>query len=235
MSDDKPLALRLLTNALPPPPPANDPFPRMARRVPPGVQGTACVRHLTVDRAEAERWAVRALVSGDDYYTRPGRYAILDLDGKIMMSDTDMERRTNRVAFHRARGHVLVLGLGLGMLVAGLKRRGPLTSLMVLERNRDVIDLVWPHVKFGKATVVEADAFHWTPTAGTPLFDTIWADIWPTICPDNLLEMEALFDRYTAWLAPGGWMGFWSLDAVAKRLNAAGLRRFGRLLKGRWE
>lgn len=58
------------------------------------------------------------------------------------------------------RGQVLVAGLGLGLIVHALAANPPVRKITVVERDRDVIEAVWPQrlpaMKAKDAIVVDA-------------------------------------------------------------------------------
>jgi spermidine synthase len=89
-----------------------------------------------------------------------------------MMSDTNMERRSNWQVKDNAHGRVLIAGLGIGMILhpildptrAIISRRAgealqPVEHVTVVELNQDVIDLVAPSLaRYGdRVTIVKAD------------------------------------------------------------------------------
>jgi hypothetical protein len=234
------------------PPPSPDPFPRMATLLPAVTLATAKIVHMVISEDESTRTFMRAVAHCQDYHTRPGTYAVLYLrptdtvhpddapyvlpDGfQLMMSDADMERRSNLEAWKRAHGNVLVFGLGLGMLTTAIVARPSVRHITVIERNPDVIAAVWPHVQHPKLSVVRADAFTFEPHPSAR-FNMIWSDIWPTIAPDNFIEMEKLRTRYLPFVDRTdrrAWFGHWTAREMAHRLNAKGQARFGALITGR--
>ena len=154
----------------------------------------------------------------DVFDLKPGKYARLVVDGKTMMSTTQMELRTNTEFVRAAHGRVLVAGLGLGLILKAIEQKPEVKSIMVLEKYASVIKVVKDRLKLGpKVTVLLADA-HW-PLAfekGT-LFETIYFDIWPGVCGDNWEEMKRLKAWYRKWLNKedeNRWMGAWREDAV---------------------
>ena len=76
-----------------------------------------------------------------------GTYARLIVDGTLMMSDTDMEQRTNRDFIENAKGDVMIAGLGLGLIIYNLKDKignNIVRTITVYEKYQDVIDLILP-------------------------------------------------------------------------------------------
>ena len=60
----------------------------------------------------------------------------------IVMSDIPHEMLDHREPVSHARGHCLINGLGLGMVLAAVLKQPDVTDVTVIEVDRDVIDLV---------------------------------------------------------------------------------------------
>ena len=58
-------------------------------------------------------------------------------------------------------GHVLVAGLGLGLIVHALTNNDQVERITVVERERDVIDLVRPHLPQEKLVIEHGDFWDW--------------------------------------------------------------------------
>ena len=200
---------------------SSDPFPRMVEKIPAGEIGSAKVKHFQISESQSEFCKLRALLNHRaTEYISPGEYARLLIHGGVMMTDTDMEKATNLELIKQARGHVLVGGLGLGMVVFTLLAKKPeIHSLTVLEINRDVMDLITPHLpKDPRLTVIGADAFKWErKNKRDPKFNTIFMDIWPNISGDYGHEVARLYGHYRPMLSPKGWIGDWQTEF--KRYN----------------
>jgi hypothetical protein len=190
----------------------------MASKIPEGTCGSAQIEHFTVTEKESALSSFRAAVNGLRFtLVCPGRYARLLVDGEIMMTDTSMEQATNSPFIQVAKGHVLVAGLGLGMVAWPLLSKQPaLSSLVVVEKNLDVIRLVEPHLpRDSRLVIAQADIFTWSPRRWEPCwprFDTVYFDIWPDICKTNTAEADRLRSRAKRWVAPGGWIGDWDTE-----------------------
>lgn len=52
-----------------------------------------------------------------------GDYVKLSVGGTLMMSDTPMERRTNMEFIDKAKGDVMIAGLGIGLILENLNQR----------------------------------------------------------------------------------------------------------------
>jgi len=185
-------------------------FPDMHTIVPEGEKGTAKVKHYDVGKGDS----FRTMLSHRPGLTHvpEGRYCKLIVDGYLVMSDTQMERSSNLTFILNANGHVLIGGLGLGMIVHPLMSNDDVSTVTVVERSPDVIDLIQPTLPNGKpVTVICADIFEWDRDRSIK-YDTIYFDIWPDICEDNLKEIARLHQRYKYALNRENekcWMGSW--------------------------
>ncbi len=185
----------------------SDTFPRMAEVVPEGKSGNVRIEHFTVSELDSKFTAIRAAVNGRDEFVAPGVYARLYVGGALMMSDTEMERRSNFKVVFNAHGHVLIAGLGLGMIAHPIVKKPEVTKVTIVELSPDVIKLVGPTLP-KKVEVVEGNIFTWRPPRGTK-FDTLYFDIWAGICVDNLEDMAKLHRRYARFKAPEAWVESW--------------------------
>jgi spermidine synthase len=188
---------------------------KLARRFKPAKQGTVEIDRVTVTKMDA----LMSMIHGCSAYE--GTYARLRINGEVVMSDTQMEHRTNSEFLYRAHGHVLLAGLGLGMVLQGLENNmGRIQSITVVEINSDVIDLVAKHYKHPKIKIVQGDITTWTPPEGMK-YDVIYFDIWSVISEDNLKFMAQLgrrFAKYKNRNNPKVWMESWSRPQM--RANA---------------
>lgn len=161
----------------------------------------------------------RALFDGMGGLTRmiDGKYVRLVVDGELMMSDTRMEKVTNTEFIRNANGRVFIAGLGVGLILHNLKPKiesGVVKEIVVMEKYQDVIDLISPYYKDLPIKYVVADVLEYKPTK-EDVFDTIYFDIWATICEDNLDEISMLHNRWKFKKRKGNtdaWMGSWMQD-----------------------
>lgn len=184
-------------------------------------------RYWTSDLPEGRSgdWSLeRFVVSADPGYDvnadpRPhfarryaGTYSLLRRGDVQFMTDLYDEWWTQRVVLDEAAargGHLLISGLGLGMIVESVFRSPEIEveSITVIENSPDVIKLVAPTLVGrypDRLQIVEADVFRWTPPEGTR-YTVAWHDIWPSPY-DVDAETDALRRRYAAW---ADWIGTW--------------------------
>lgn len=159
-------------------------------------------------------------------YTPPGKYVKLEINGRLMMSSTNMEFITNLPFLDHVKGDVLIGGLGLGLILEELRGRDEVRSVTVVEKNPDVIALVAPTVRLD-AEIVEGDVFEWEPPLGKR-FDTIYMDIWENATKEEDPEIRALRVRYKKWLRKGGTVGSWGGNSPKWRQPTGRTSRVGR-------
>lgn len=126
----------------------------------------------------------------------------------LVMSDTPAEQRDHYGFYYRAKGEVLIAGLGIGMILEAVIKKPEVAKVTVIEISQDLIDLVAPTYKarYGdRLEVICADALEWKPPKGK-VYDAAWFDIWDTITEDNLPDMRRLTRRYGKAAA---WKGCW--------------------------
>jgi hypothetical protein len=161
---------------------------------------------------------LRAIRDGNpEMVVLPGTYRRLTHKTRgVVMSNTPMEIRTCKEAYWNAEGHVLVSGLGMGMLLEALLSKIAVISVTVVEIEQDVIDLVAPHfANEPRVTIVHADAHAFLPPAGTK-YDYAWHDIWDNMSAENLQDMAKLTRRYAKFMSKPGRQGVWSRDIVRR-------------------
>lgn len=144
-----------------------------------------------------------------------GTYIKLTYKGEVVMSDTDMEKRTNYRFCRNAHGSVLIGGLGLGMIVLAIQDNLKVDSITILEKSEEVIQLVGDQLPLNdKVQIINADVFEWKPPKDKK-FNCIYMDIWNWINSDVYREeMLPLTRKYCHYLVsksvdPNRFMDCW--------------------------
>jgi hypothetical protein len=164
-----------------------------------------------------------------EFVVSPGTYHRLvgpcgdDGEDGVMMSNTQLEYRTNLDFVNAAKGDVFIAGLGLGMLFGPLLANPAVKSITVVELEQDVINMVRPRYlpltllpRAPRLHIHHNDAKNYVPDHD---FDAIMLDIWPDVSCDNLPEMEEMKTYYRQFLRPGGYIECWS-EPLARRQQA---------------
>ena len=188
--------------------------------VPEGESGIWRVEKFNISDDEAKFYNVRSSIHGGrGGHVQPGNYTRLmrrnSCDNPIM-SDTPDEIADHLYPINQAKGHVLINGLGLGVVLNGCLIKKEVEKVTIIELSEDVIKLVEPHyrTKYGnRFEVIHADAFEFSPPKGTR-YNMVWSDIWDNICEDNWDSYKKLKRKYCR---KSDWYGAWKEDRVKGR------------------
>lgn len=121
---------------------------------------------------------------------------------------TDTELNHYRRFYHLAKGNVLIAGVGLGLDLLSAKCSNKVDTIVVVEKERDVIDLVCPYIPYGKTSIVRDDIFSFLRYTDK-IFDTIYFDIFPGGCESNPVPTNELRVLAQPRLATDGHLLFW--------------------------
>lgn len=152
-----------------------------------------------------------------------GKFVRLIHRGEVVMSDTDMEKRTNANFVRNAHGKVLIGGLGIGLILLAIQDKPEVEKIVVVEKHREVIDLVKDQLPLNeKVEVVNADVWKYTPAEK---FNTIYMDIWNYINTDVYRDsMKPLIARYRKFLVPKQEDGNRFIDCWCRKEAKNGVR-----------
>jgi hypothetical protein len=179
--------------------------------VPEGKSGDWKISKVTVSQEDADIDKLRALFNPQRAfrYCPAGEYTRLSCNGAIIMSDTPDEVRDHMPMIHEAKGNILIMGLGVGLILQACLRKPEVKHATVIEQSADVINLVATHYlkMFGtdRLSIINADALTWKPPEGVR-YNAVWHDIWDSICGGNLPDMKRLQNRYKKI---SDWQGIW--------------------------
>lgn len=181
--------------------------------IPEGESGDWKVERFTVSDEDAKFNNLRAAIGASSRWIMPGEYTRLTHCGYVVMSDTPVELRDHFEVVDRAKGQVLIHGLGLGVVTEACLRKPEVDHVIVIEISEDVIKLVGTYLKErwgNRLTILRADSLTWKPPKGFR-YDVVWYDIWPDLCADNLGDMKLLHRRYGRRC---DWQGSWGRSIV---------------------
>jgi hypothetical protein len=177
----------------------------VAEWLPTGSEGPYEVRRFEITKEGAEEYNAQ-MAQSENAWARtrrvfPGMHTGLfepQMGVDPWMSDTPAEVLDHydvMIQMMQRGGRILINGLGLGMITAFAARLPNVTHVDVVELQDDIINLVGPHLpERHKVTVHHASAYDiaWNDER----WDVAWHDIWPTITPDNLPDMDRLEAKY---------------------------------------
>ncbi len=161
--------------------------------VPDGVSGDWRIETFIVEERELSQ-VLSLLKTGRG--VPAGTYKRLMHRRDVVMSNTPDEIRDFLNFFYKAKGSILINGLGMGVLIKALLTKPEVTDITVIELSPDVIKLSGPtYEKDSRVTIIQSDAFTWKPPKGKK-YDAVWHDIWDYLCGDNIPEMDKLHRKY---------------------------------------
>ncbi len=186
--------------------------------IPEGQSGDWAIQIFEVTKAASDRFNLSNIFSRHTSRNiEPGTYTrLVNTETKsVMMSDTPAERRDHYMIVREGTGHVLIHGLGIGMVVNALLKKPDVTKITVIEKSEDIIKLVAPSYDDPRVEIIQADALTWDPGKNAK-FDAVWHDIWPEISIDNWEEITFLHRRYGRRTK---WQGTWARHYLEQMLR----------------
>lgn len=190
-----------------------------ADHIPTGRRGPWSIRRWHQREAQAH---VHGHVVPPGVYTALCRQtlATLHIDrhpGETVMEDTPPELFKHMDFMLRARGDVLVSGLGLGCVARGLLANPAVRSVTVIEISQHVLELVLPHMRIDRLDVIHADAVEWIQQTERR-FDYAWHDVWTDV-PSGEEHLAVLHGRLlVATQDKASHQGAWAFPRFAKKL-----------------
>lgn len=189
--------------------------------LPAGECGEWRIEKFTVDKRDETITLINFMQHGRGHVPQGEYTRLIHADtGKLngpMMSDTPEEIRDHLHFIRQTKGRVLIHGLGIGMCALAAARKPEVKSVLVIEKSLDVISLVAKHLRTQhcgkKIEIREGDAFTWKPQKGER-WNTVWHDIWPSLCATNLSEMATLHRRFGRRC---DWQGSWGKELLQER------------------
>jgi len=179
--------------------------------VPEGQSGDWRIEKFTVDPQGESFHNLRDSLKGGGRGIVAGEYTKLMRGNTLVMSDTPAEIADHSYFVRsRAKGHVLINGLGIGWVIEALLQKPEVKTITVIEKSPDVIKLVAKHYedkcpKDKKLWILQGDALDYKAPRGKK-YDAVWHDIWDHICADNLEDMHKLHRKYGRRSV---WQGSW--------------------------
>ena len=115
------------------------------------------------------------------YFDKTFSYLALTNGNNVWMSLNPNEIETMKPFINKAKGHVLVLGLGLGYVAFMMALKNEVKSVTIIEKDQDIINLfnylIAPHfVNKNKIKIIKDDAVNYVRR--NQKYDYIFADLW---------------------------------------------------------
>jgi hypothetical protein len=141
--------------------------------------------------------------------------------GAAWMSLVPMEIESQEIGIAAARGHTVVLGLGMGWCAANVALNPAVERVTVVERDSDVVALIaalgifdqLPAPVRAKIRIVAGDALTWRPHERV---DCVHADIWaPLLAPERWREVQRIHANIASDM-----LYFWGQELALHCLDA---------------
>lgn len=151
------------------------------------------------------------------YFSEPFRYPSVMEDGHEWMSIKPSELETLEDSISKAHGRVITFGLGLGYYTYMVSQKTEVTSVTVVERSQEVIELfktyILPQFEHPeKVRIVQSDAYDYIDKEMTPgMYDYLLADLWHDVTDgiDLYLKFKKREHRF-----PGTEFDYWAEDSL---------------------
>jgi len=138
----------------------------------------------------------------------PGMYtALVHKHDGINMIDSPVLIQDQQEVIADASGHIVVCGLGLGVVVGFLVDMDDVEKITVIENDQDVINLVWHAYSMNnKCSIRFADAKTMSAQQMDLLgkIDRVWLDLWNT---DEATTVPERWSVYQKWSTVCEWVG----------------------------
>lgn len=112
----------------------------MWKLLPENQIGEFKICHVEIDQEYIKLLLLRDAANGREEYRdiKPGKYVKLCKNGAVIMSDTHMEYHTNSEFIQQAHGHVLIAGLGIGLVIMAIQDNIKVKSITIVEKDPSV-------------------------------------------------------------------------------------------------
>lgn len=134
-------------------------------------------------------------------------------EDRFVMSDTSLEKITNLNFVSEAKGDVLIIGLGIGLIIFPLLSKVDVSSITVIEKSEELVSQIKPFISsndtYGKFSVEIGNAFNYETLKK---YDYIYIDIWSNFNNDFKKEVEYLKSRFSNYLNTSGKINCWGED-----------------------
>ena len=139
--------------------------------------------------------------------------------GNVWMTDAPCESYQHMRFVPKLFGNVLVGGLGLGLICKMIARSKDVSKVVVVEKSKNVIDLVWKYSKFDKRfSVVNDDLFEFLKN-GCGKFDCAYYDIWSGDGETDYHEYVVPLKRLSRGKIPIENIHCWQEDVMIGQVN----------------
>lgn len=151
-----------------------------------------------------------------------------DMDKGTWMTTHPQEIFSSHMVHDAAFGDVLIGGLGLGYSTQNIASKPDVKSVTVVEIEKDVIQIVEPHLHRSNVEVVQDDLYKYLETTKKK-FDFCYFDIWASTGERELPKVNKLRELAKRVLNKNGKIMCWMEDEMNGQV------KFGEETKKLWE
>lgn len=174
-------------------------------KIPKGTRQRFFLKGLGVTQCEhIDNYPIVKLIKRSGLGTKHNDYS-----DNCFMTDTPYEIETNKPAIKKANGDVLELGLGIGYFTYHASQKDNVRSITIVEKQKEIINLVYPVIKNKKTRLVHEDAERFMKKTKKK-FNMINIDFVAGMLPFD--EMEKLKKLAQKILKPDGVVVMWQED-----------------------
>lgn len=169
------------------------------------------------------------------YFAEEFVYPAVLENGREWMTVTPNEIATMREPLSHMRGNIAVMGLGLGYFAYMASEKPEVSSVVIVERDPEIIDLFTRHIlpqfpQRDKISIVQEDAFEFAAVMAhsCPAYDCVFVDLWHDVSDGvgMYLRMKRLQKRlpgthFEYWIEPSilAWLRSMALEGAIPLLD----------------
>lgn len=154
---------------------------------------------------DKQKGNVRVVVS-NSYNNKNERIVYLEIDNYVWMSNTDDEYKDITRSVSIANGDCFVGGLGLGIIIRELLGNPLVSSIDIVEKNPDIIDVIGPLFKNERVNIINGDCRY--PT--DKLYSFVYFDYWLEPTREIFDELTSVvIPRFKKYLYKDGKIDYW--------------------------
>lgn len=174
------------------------------------------IKNFVVDDKGEQMHNIREDLNGTFRYISAGTYTKLLYRTEVVMSNVPAEKKDHEYFFKKVINKkpkkILISGLGLGMIIEELLKHNFIERIVVVEKNKEVIELTGKYFTDKRLEIIHEDIFVYETEEK---FDMVWHDIWTYIEKTNLREMNLLRGKFKSQ-----WQGFWCESEVRELVKS---------------
>lgn len=135
----------------------------------------------------------------------------------IWMSDSPFEQESLKPTIARAKGEILVCGLGIGLLPTMIEDKPKVKHIDIVEMRQEVGELVFEQIKTAKMKLIIADAWQYLREIEEK-YDFIYIDVWGEIIAP-IMQIKNSIELANKCLKLNGQVRFWMQELYERIID----------------